>query len=98
LPFEYHRSDIDEAPLGKLTNIFSKLTSDQEFVRRIRKLTKHRDTAAHRAFAHLYGRSTSESDFDRMSTEYLEISTEVSELLVELGNQQTKLMDLLEAH
>jgi hypothetical protein len=32
-----------------------------------------------------------------MSTEYLEISTEVSELLEELGNQQTKLMDLLEA-
>ena len=96
LTFDYHRADIDKAALGKLVSIFSKTSSNMDLVRRIRKLTDHRDTAAHRAFAHLYGSSTSDAEFDRMSNEYVEIAGEVGTLLTELEAEHMKLVPLFE--
>jgi hypothetical protein len=82
--FAFDRKDIDQAPLGKLCNIFAKVCANQDLVKRLRALIKHRDEIAHRALTHLYGSNTSDAELQAMWDEYVEVSNQVSDALTDV--------------
>ena len=52
--FEFSRRDYQEAPLGRLVNVFSKLCANEQLIRDLRAAVKDRDHLAHRALLKLY--------------------------------------------
>ena len=55
LVYRYSRQDIQDAALGKLVGVFSKISANDKLISELRTLTKTRDDLAHKAFVHLYG-------------------------------------------
>jgi hypothetical protein len=81
LHFQYSRSDIDQAALGKLLSIFCKINKNEDLVKDLRKLIKHRDDLAHKALVHLYGEPKSDAEFDAMTDSAIEIAEKLGSLM-----------------
>ena len=81
LHFEYRRTDIDQAALGKLLSIFCKINGNEDLVKQLRKLLKHRDDLAHKALVHLYGTPKSDSEYAAMSDSAIETASKLGELM-----------------
>ncbi len=94
--FDFQRADIQEAALGRLLTIFAKLCSNRPFVEEIRRLVKHRDHAAHQAFARLYGINTSDSEFVKMAEENLKLATQLATIQGQLHAEMKSLLAVLE--
>src|ERR1700743_3716543 len=55
LHFGFRREDYQDAALGRLAQVFSKLCSDKQLVADLRAVVERRDQIAHRALLKLYG-------------------------------------------
>jgi hypothetical protein len=66
LHFDFHRADINDAPLGRLVGSFSKSCANASLVAQLRSLIKYRDAAAHRALICLYGQATTDEQYHEM--------------------------------
>ena len=95
LHFGYQRSDIQDAPLGRLLTVFSKVCANADLVNEMRSLIKHRDRAAHQAFICLYGTGTSEQAFTQMKDENLKLSTQLGTLLPRLHDETVKVAKVM---
>ena len=98
LHFGFEKSEVQEAPLGRLLQLFSRVCANQELVVELRALVKHRNTAAHQAFVCLYGPGTSDAEYVTMATKNLELSTTISTLLPRLHQETVGVLAILEAH
>jgi uncharacterized protein YdiU (UPF0061 family) len=81
LHFDYHRSDINEAALGRLIGAFAKSSANTELVTRLRSLVRQRDSAAHTALICLYDSSTTDEQYHTMIKANHALSDELREVL-----------------
>src|SRR5688572_10988832 len=59
LHFGFDKAEVQEAPLGRLLQIFSRINPNKELIAELKALVKDRNQAAHQAFVCLYGPATS---------------------------------------
>lgn len=90
--FDYRKSDFQDAALGRLLTIFSKVCSNRKLVEDIRRLVKHRDHAAHQAFTRLYGGDTSDAEFVKMAEENLHLGTELAAIHQQLHEEMKNVL------
>ena len=91
--FGFDGSDYDNAPLGKLINIFSKTFSDKELVSDLKSEISHRNNIAHQAALELFRKeSLSSEEFNELSNNIEIHSKNITNLLSRLKvvNQQLK--------
>lgn len=81
LHFDYQRADINDAPLGRLIGVFSKVCSNTDLVSHLRSLVKHRDNSAHRALVCLYKTDTADDQLHEMIRANHALSDDVGEAL-----------------
>jgi len=60
VPFRVDRKTIENAPLGKLIIMFSKLNRNEPLIARLRQLPAHRNYIAHAAFMRAFQATTDE--------------------------------------
>ena len=84
LHFDYHRSDINKAALGRLVSIFAKTSTNASLTTRLRSLVDQRDSAAHTALVCLYDSSTTDAEYHIMIKANHALSDELREVLVAL--------------
>ena len=87
LHFDFHRADINEAPLGRLVGSFSKSCANALLVARLRSLIKHRDTTAHKALVCLYESATTDEQYHDMIKANHRMSDETREVLIALSEE-----------
>ena len=87
LHFDYSRSDIDDAPLGRLISIFAKVCSNTNLVNELRLLVKERNKAAHSALLCLYKTDTTDHKFHEMIRLNHKMTDKVSDTLSELNRE-----------
>jgi uncharacterized protein YbcC (UPF0753/DUF2309 family) len=69
LYFAFSRSDFQDAALGRLTEIFSKLCPNKGLVADLRAVKRRRDEIAHRALLKLYEHGISPSEYSKLIDE-----------------------------
>ena len=84
LSFNYAREEMDEAALERLTTVFSKINGNEELIKRIRALIKHRNHVAHRALVHLYGKERTGEELETNIDEFIEIAEKLGLILRDL--------------
>ena len=89
---QYKRQDIENAALGKLCNVFSKINDNDALIQKIQRTIKHRDHLAHRALTLRYDQSTSEEEYLEAANELAETMRDVGEILTEVHLELDKLM------
>jgi len=95
LHFGYERADIQDASLGRLLTVFSKVCANQALVAEMRSLVKHRDQAAHQAFICLYGPGPGDQEFVEMIDANAKLGTQLSLLLPRLHDEMVKVHGVL---
>jgi hypothetical protein len=70
IPFKLDARDLLKDALGTLVSRFERHTNDDELVKELRDLIKHRNETAHRAFL-LRAEETADSEFLRRQTDSL---------------------------
>lgn len=94
LSFNYTREEMDEAALERLTNIFSKINSNEELIKRIRALIKHRNNVAHRALVHLYGKGRTDEELKANIDEFIEIAEKLGLILRDLLKETSNVVKI----
>ncbi len=81
IDFDYSIKDVEEFPLERLLNIFSKLNANKELISRLNKLRTERNDIAHRALivtmGSMYDRGTVEDKY----LQYFLLEDELSDCL-----------------
>jgi len=77
--FDFHRKDIEDAPLGRLITGFSRTCANKKLVQDLRELKSHRDQVAHQALLCTYD-NTSDEQYHEMIEENHRIIQEISRL------------------
>lgn len=95
LSFQYTREEINEAALERLTQIFAKITTNEDLVKRIRILIKHRNEVAHRALVYLYGEPKSDREFKADTEAFIEVSEKLGVILDDLLRETLKVYSLI---
>ena len=54
LTYEYGRTDVEEASLGKLVNLFSRMNGNTGLIEKLRRLQRQRDVRQHRHQLHVH--------------------------------------------
>lgn len=98
LHFAFDQSDVQDAPLGRLLTIFSKICPNKELVSELRGLIKHRNQAAHQAFVCLYDDETSTEAYKAMTSANIELTTVLTRLLPQIHAEMVAVHGVLEAH
>lgn len=93
ISYRYQKLDIQEAALGKLVSVFSKINSNDELVFELRKLVKTRDDLAHRAFVHLYGSLPPAKDLQSKASTFIDVAAQIGELLKSLNTETVKVVN-----
>lgn len=95
LSFQYTREEINEAPLERLTNLFAKINANNDLVKRIRSLLKHRNEIAHGAFVHLYGSPRTDEQLKADTTEFIIVATKLDVIMKDIFNEALIITDIL---
>jgi hypothetical protein len=95
LSFQYTREEINEAPLERLTSLFSKINANNDLVKRIRSTLKYRNEIAHGAFAHLYGPPKTDEQFKADTTEFLVVAGKLDVIMKDIFTEVLKITDML---
>lgn len=66
VPFKYGWKDVENEPLGRLLDQFSKISSDHQLIQELRPLQKERNKLAHQAYVLTL---EEQSDGDRLEKE-----------------------------
>ncbi|MDO9387581.1 MAG: hypothetical protein Q7T65_12845 [Thiobacillus sp.] len=69
LYFEFRREDYQDAALGRLTQVFSKLCANGPLVSDLRAVIKRRDHIAHRALLKLYDEGITPQEYSQLIDE-----------------------------
>ena len=85
---------MDEAALERLTNIFSKINSNEDLIKRIRALIKHRNNVAHRALVHLYGKERTDEELKASIDEFIEIAKKLGLILRDLLKETSNVVKI----
>ena len=91
--FGFDGNDYNNAPLGKLINIFSKTCSDKALVSDLKSEVSHRNYIAHQAALELFRKDPlSDEEFNELSQKVENHSKNITSLLSRLKvvNQQLK--------
>lgn len=91
--FEYSYHDIKDDALGALINKFSKLTSDQNLVGKLKQLRDKRNYVAHEAFL-----ATEDRLADGLKDEFVELNLGLDSIQLELNKCLGKMLSNLERH
>jgi hypothetical protein len=94
LHFEFRRDDYQEAALGRLTQIFSRLCANSQLVTDLRAVIKRREHIAHRALLKLYNDQLSPEDYSALIAEVASDHATVASLLQRLNDELGKLVPL----
>lgn len=77
IPFEFNGKDYENAALGKLIKIFSKLSDNKVLIESLNKITSNRNYVAHKAMVkYLVGGSEIGIHHDEQSKKVTDISVE----------------------
>lgn len=98
LHFGFDKAEVLEAPLGRLLQIFSRVSSNTELLAELRGLVKDRNKIAHQSFVCLYGPDTSAQEYAAMTARNMELGTLLSKLLPRLHEETVSVFGVLEAH
>ena len=86
---------ILEAPLGKLIQMYSQVSDNEEIVGHLRKTTKWRNFCAHNAFRYeLYVRTGKEQFSEHCHEDLLQVVKHCSALVESLGAEVVALQEL----
>lgn len=96
LAFSYSRDEINEAPLERLTNIFAKTTGNEDLVRRVRALIKHRNEIAHKALVYMYGDRKTEQELDASIPEFIALSESLLDIMDEIHRETVAVIRVVE--
>jgi hypothetical protein len=94
LSYRYSRQDVQDAALGKLVNVFAKISSNDKLISELRTLIKVRDDLAHKAFIALYGQLPPEDELKKRGDTLLKIAERVGLILGELHDDSLALVAL----
>jgi hypothetical protein len=92
IAYLHSQTDIQDAALGKLVNVFSKINSNKQLVAQLRALVKTRDELAHKAFLHLYGTRPAAEELASKTSTFIEVAALVGELLRSLNAESLKVV------
>lgn len=90
--FEFRRQDYQDAALGRLTQVFSKLCPNQDLVRDLRAVVRRRDHLAHRALLKLYEGGIEPNEYLRLIDEVQIDMSRNKELMSRIANEMSKLV------
>lgn len=88
--FRFSHASINDAPLGSLVKMFSKVSNNKPLVKelQVKELGKWRNFFAHNAFAHEFMSQDSKSSYTQHSVEDVQqVSRHVGELVLKLGEE-----------
>jgi len=93
LHFGFTGRDYDEAPLGRLLQVFSKISNDEKLLKDLRSEVQHRDQIAHRSMLVLFAKTgpTSE-ELSSMISELEVRNRKINELLKRLHAKHDELI------
>lgn len=77
--FDFHRKDIEDAPLGRLITGFSRMCANKKLVQDLRDLKSHRDQVAHQGLLCTFD-DTHDDNYHAMIQENHKIIEEISRL------------------
>jgi hypothetical protein len=98
LHFDFSRRDYQDAALGRLINVFSKVCPNKELVTDLRAVVKHRDHVAHQALLRLYSdKPPSDAEYLPLLSELNEVVQLVSRLLQRIVDEMAKLPKVLDS-
>ena len=89
--FEFRREDYQEAALGRLTQVFSKLCSNGQLISDLRAVAKRRDFIAHRALLKLYDAQISPVEYTELMDELREDMDRNSKLMKGILEETSKI-------
>ncbi len=87
LAYKYSRKDVEEVALGRLINIFSKLSTNDALVGALRAQVALRDELAHRAFLNLYGHGDNAEDLISQTDRLVDVAQQIVGLLEAIHNE-----------
>jgi uncharacterized protein YunC (DUF1805 family) len=64
--------------------VFSKINGNEELIKRIRALIKHRNDVAHRALVHLYGKKKTDDELKASIDEFIQVAEKLGVILSDL--------------
>jgi hypothetical protein len=96
LHFGFAGSEFQEAPLGRLVSIFSKVCPDQELLAQLRSVIKHRDKVAHQAFLCLYGNKPAKEELGAMAYENVKLGSTVADLMGRVHKETVRVLGVME--
>lgn len=93
LHFGFTGRDYDEAPLGRLLQVFAKISNDKELLKDLRSEVQHRDQIAHRSMLVLFAKTEPTSEeLSSMTSELEERNRKVNGLLKRLHARHDELI------
>lgn len=91
LHFDFRREDYQEAALGRLIQVFSKLCNDKKLIIDLRSLVQRRDHIAHKALLKLYDDNTSPDEYSDLINELQSDMVKISALMIRISSETAKL-------
>ena len=92
IAYDYSRKDVQDAALGKLTNVFSKITKNRQLISDLRSLQRMRDELAHTALIELFGSPPSSPFFEHKTSELVELGQRLSSILGQINKASIDLL------
>jgi len=89
ITYKHTGADVQDASLGKLVNVFSKISARDDVIVELRSLTRARDELAHSAFLGMVGTSSSEIKSHEKIAEFQEVTKKLTHLLLEIAREMT---------
>jgi len=93
LYFDFKRDDYQDAALGRLVHIFSKLCANKDLVLGLRSVVKSRDHIAHQALVKLYKQDISAQEYSGLIAELNNQMNTVSQLMTDIAKEMEKMGD-----
>jgi hypothetical protein len=85
LHFDFHREDYQDAALGRLIQVFSKLTPNKALVSDLRSVVRHRDQIAHKSLLKLYQGDLRPDEYSKLIGELTSDMQRLSSLLNQIA-------------
>lgn len=95
LHFGFEQSEFQEAPLGRLISVFSKVCADQDLITQLRSMIKHRDKVAHQAFLCLYGSKPGKGELSALGSENIQHGMKVAELMGRVHSETMRVLGVM---
>ena len=92
--FDFRRDDYQDAALGRLVQVFSKLCPDKQLISDLRSVVRRRDHFAHKALLKLYDDNVPPDEYSRLIDEMTVDMGKNAELMQRIVNEMKKLEPL----